>query len=412
LLTSYTLPLEVTTNTGVTGELLLSIEGPQINGSVLHAGFTLGPLGSYQVFDLSSGLGTIATSNFTQSLTTSETYDVDYGGTACYVAGTRILTDQGLVAIERLNVDDVVVTASGARRPVRWLGSRRIDCTRHPDPAHVWPICIEAGAFGEGTPARDLWVSPGHAMLIDGALIQAYQLVNGATIRQVRRPRVEYWHLELDAHDCVLAEGLASESYLDTGNRTAFVNGGEFLEAYPDFQPKHFRDTCVPLVTEGPAIAQAKTALIARAQALGYRITEDMDLHVKADGLKIEPMRLAEKRWAFALPEAAGDIELCCAGFVPAHTHPESGDMRTLGVCVRELQLDGVAVALDDAAVFGEGWHRLERVADGVVQRWTTERARLPKGTRLVVMTLVGRNRRWLKPATDSVVRLALPQAG
>jgi hypothetical protein len=36
---------------------------------------------------------------------------------------------------------------------------------------------------------------------------------------------VTYYHVELAAHDVILAEGLLCESYLDTGNRAAFVNG-------------------------------------------------------------------------------------------------------------------------------------------------------------------------------------------
>jgi Hint domain len=93
-------------------------------------------------------------------------------------------------------------------------------------------------------PIRDLWVSPGHPLLVDGVLIQAQRLVNGASIAQIPFDRVQYWHVELDSHDIVLAEGLPAERYLDTGNRTAFTNGGAFLEAYPDFEPKYWAQTC------------------------------------------------------------------------------------------------------------------------------------------------------------------------
>jgi Hint domain len=73
------------------------------------------------------------------------------------------------------------------------------DCARHPKPAAVWPICIRAGAFADAKPIRDLWVSPGHAILHEGVLIQAEKLVNGATIVQLPRDQVEYWHVELDS---------------------------------------------------------------------------------------------------------------------------------------------------------------------------------------------------------------------
>jgi hypothetical protein len=183
----------------------------------------------------------------------------------CYCRGTLIRTVSGDTPIEALRVGDCVVAASGEVRPVRWIGSRRLDCTRHPNPLAVWPIHIQAGAFGQGLPARDLWVSPFHSILVDGLLIRAETLVNDATIRQVPSARVEYWHVELDCHDILLAEGLPGASYLDAGNRTALVNDGAFVEAHPDFKPKHLGETCVPLVRAGQAVQSAEAALFGRA---------------------------------------------------------------------------------------------------------------------------------------------------
>ena len=44
-------------------------------------------------------------------------------------------------------------------------------------------------------------------------------LVNGTTITQVEVDEVTYWHVELDSHDVILAEGPPAESYLEMGNR-------------------------------------------------------------------------------------------------------------------------------------------------------------------------------------------------
>ncbi len=78
------------------------------------------------------------------------------------------------------------------------------------------------GAFGEGRPNRDLWLSPDHAVFVDGALIPVRHLVNGGAIVQELRDEVTYSHVELGRHDVVLAEGVLCETYLDTGNRPAF----------------------------------------------------------------------------------------------------------------------------------------------------------------------------------------------
>jgi len=236
----------------------------------------------------------------------------------CYVAGTRIQTDRGEIAVEHLAVDDLLVTASGALRPVRWLGSRRVACTHHPKPAAVWPVRIQAGAFAPELPKRALWVSPGHSIFVEGVLIQAEKLVNGATIVQVPLQSVEYWHVELDGHDVILAEGLAAESYLDTGNRAGFFNnGGSYLEAHPDFKPKHWAETCAPLVFEGALLRGVKSRLLARAQALGYALSADSDVHIVAAGERIEPLFCNEQRVAFVIPPDRTQIELRCRGFIP-----------------------------------------------------------------------------------------------
>ena len=145
---------------------------------------------------------------------------------ACFAEGTRILTGRGEVAVDALRVGATVPTLSGATRTVRWIGHRRIDCRRHPRPAEVWPVRVSAHAFGVRRPRRDLLLSPDHAVLTSGVLIPIRYLVNGASVAQEKVDTVTYWHVELDRHDVLLAEGLAAESYLDTGNRSAFANGG------------------------------------------------------------------------------------------------------------------------------------------------------------------------------------------
>jgi hypothetical protein len=327
-------------------------------------------------------------------------------GPVCFLRGTRIRTPTGDTVVEDLAIGDCVLTASGEARPIRWIGSRGLDCTRHPKPSFVWPIRIQSGAFGEDLPARDLWVSPFHSLLLEGVLVQVEKLVNGATVVQVPRERVEYWHVELESHDILLAEGLPAESYLDVGNRTGFVNGGAYLEAYPDFAPKDGSETCVPVVKEGPVIERAKAALLARAAALGYGMTDDPDLHLVADGKRIDPVPLSENRMAYMLPAALSSIELRCRTFTPAQIIPASDDARSLGICVSRVQLDGAEVALEDEAAFALGWHARECNSQGQSWRWSTECARLPAGTRLLVIDLCHQGLHYWAAPRSTVIAL------
>ena len=312
----------------------------------------------------------------------------------CYARGVRILTERGEVAVENLRLDDLVVAASGARRPIRWIGHRKVDCRRHPQPALVWPYRVRAGAFGKGAPLRDLWLSPGHSVACEGALIPIHWLANGVSVAQVERAEIEYWHIELDAHEIILAEGLPAESYLDTGNRAAFANGGAFVEAHPDFEPRHWADTCLPLAMEGPAVAATRAKLLACLAERDCGVTQEGDAHVSVDGLIVNPIALSPTRLAFPLPSGGREIWLRSRSFVPAHTSAENNDPRTLGLCVAGLQIDGAAAALSCDETL-PGWREREYDGGSFSRRWTTGSTPLPAGARIVIVDLAGFGRYW-----------------
>ena len=215
---------------------------------------------------------------------TAANFDGTSGGTvitvACFRTGTSIATDRGDMPVESLRPGNRVALAGGGTDTVRWVGHRRVDCRRHPRPDDVRPVRIAAHAFGLGRPARDVWLSPDHAVFMDGVLIPVRYLLNAATVRQEDAAAVTYWHVELSAHGVLLAEGLPAESYLDTGNRAAFANGGGVALAHPDFARATWAGRgCAPLVTEGPMRDAVYRRLLAQAVALGWRA---MDLGDRA----------------------------------------------------------------------------------------------------------------------------------
>jgi len=186
----------------------------------------------------------------------------------CFRAGTRIATARGEVVVEELRIGEPARLRDGSAAPIIWVGRRSVDCLRHPQPRRVWPVRVAAGAFGEGLPQRDLWLSPDHAIFVDGVLIPVRYLINGASIAQVPVNEVTYYHVELPCHDVLLAEGLAVESYLDAGNRHNFANSDGPIALHPDFAPAAWEaGGRAPLVVTGPVLDRVRRRLGRRRAA-------------------------------------------------------------------------------------------------------------------------------------------------
>ncbi len=291
----------------------------------------------------------------------------------CFAAGTRIATRRGEVAVEALAIGDEVALLGGGFAPVVWLGRREVDCTALRHPAEGWPLLVRAHAFGPGAPHRDLFLSPDHAVFAEGVLVPVRYLENGTTILRAPRAEVTYFHVELPRHAVLLAEGLACESYLDTGNRGDFAPGGPVrgvggravaLDVWAT-------QACAPLAVEGPVVARIRARLAGRAAALGHLPARDPELAVWAGG-QAHAGRRDGDAWHVTLPAPNAAARLVSRGFVPAVLDATVDDRRCLGVAVRRLVADGHEVPLDHPGLRG-GWHDPE---PGL--RWTSGAAALP----------------------------------
>lgn len=164
-----------------------------------------------------------------------------HDGGNCFLRGTGIQKPSGETLIEDLRIGDLVVTASGGTRPIKWIGRRVFRKTGFSWAANAIPIRISRGALAENTPHRDLYVSPGHGVLLDGVLIAAKELVNGVSVTPIvpsDADTIEYLHLLLDVHDVILAEGAAAETYLPSrGDYEKFSNFVEYERLYNEPWP-------------------------------------------------------------------------------------------------------------------------------------------------------------------------------
>jgi hypothetical protein len=333
------------------------------------------------------GAATVATLNL-DAAPPANTY-VDWvsdsgGGTeiflsavACFCRGTLILTDQGEAAVEDLAIGDRVVTLSGEAKPVRWIGRRAYDGRFIAGKRDVLPIRVIAGALADGVPARDLWLSPEHSLYVDGVLVQAKHLVNGATIIQADDvEQVEYFHIELESHDILFANGAPAETYVDCDNRLMFANGSEYDRLYPkDDRPTW--EFCRPrLEWEDAELTKIRTAFFDRAAALGHAVDTDPDLHLVVDGQSVRPEAVAAGRYRFGIPAGCRAVWLASRRTVPAEVAATSRDTRPLGVPLERL-------ALYDADLSIEAWHGHAALSEGFhddepSHRWTDGMARLP----------------------------------
>lgn len=166
-------------------------------------------------------------------------------GTPCYGRGTLILTERGEVPVEQLSIGDTVLTAENGPRAIRWIGRRAYSGQFAHGNRDVLPVIFRKGSLGQNLPHTDLSVSPLHAMLLDGLLIPAVTLVNGTSIVQAgRMDEVSYFHIELDSHDVVIANGVQSETFIDDNSRGMFHNAATYAALYPD--AKTARPSTVP----------------------------------------------------------------------------------------------------------------------------------------------------------------------
>ena len=140
-------------------------------------------------------------------------------------------------------------TLHAGPKPIKWIGTRSYDGRFCAANHLVLPIHIRRNALGHGIPARDLFVSPGHAIFYAGALIPASRLVNGTSITQLAAVNsVTYFHIELNSHEILFAENCPAESFLDQDFRAQFHNAAAFHRLYPAAAPAL---ACLPRVESG-----------------------------------------------------------------------------------------------------------------------------------------------------------------
>jgi hypothetical protein len=227
----------------------------------------------------------------------------------CYLRGTRIMSPSGEVPVEALRIGDPIVTRFGGTQRIKWIGRQSFA------PAFAWnnsakiPVRIAAAALAPGVPKRDLYISPGHSMLLGGILVLAEALVNGVTITQDwAGDEIHYVQLEFENHDCVLAEGAWSESFADgPGMRGLFHNAGEYYEMFPGYrEPDEFK-MCAPRPEAGAALEAALRPVLGRAGGRAVGPLQGWIDHADGEVLEGWAVDSTEPNWPVSLEVLLGD---------------------------------------------------------------------------------------------------------
>ncbi len=297
---------------------------------------------------VAGSLGTVAFNLDASDATNLTTFSDGAGGTdlavACFCRGTTILTEAGEVPVEDLKVGDRLVTLSGARKPILWIGIGRDLVTRANKLAR--PVIVRQGALADGVPTRDLYLTHGHALYLDAVLIPVENLINHRSILWDTSARVvEYYHIELDDHDVLLAEGTPAESYYDAGNRAQFHN------TRPGSLAGEARPTFAPVLDSGEIVERLWARLFDRAGGrFEIAATENSDLHLLVDGARLEPAAVADGVFAFVLQAApTRTLLLRSRSVVPSLLGLSRRDHWPLGVAITGIvvQHAGIETSFD-----------------------------------------------------------------
>ena len=228
--------------TKTVGDSPFELSPPQSNStgafSYISENTEVATISGTTVTIVGAGTSTITASQVATSTHTSGTITATLTVSAasnipCYSKGTLILTNQGYIKVEDIKKGDIVVRAGNIspngileknidnkETPIIWIKKFRPKILN----SNSRPICITKNAFGEKSPFVDLYVSPGHRLLINDKIVQSSDLINGETIYQDNECNsVEYYHLKCDRHSAIYANGILAETYIELlFNRHAF----------------------------------------------------------------------------------------------------------------------------------------------------------------------------------------------
>ncbi|MDI2112321.1 Hint domain-containing protein [Commensalibacter nepenthis] len=379
---------------GATDQLYLGFNGTQVYNPETGI-LTVTYANTVYKFDM--GLG------YDPALFTYSGMTIKYNGdapeidTPCYLAGSMINTPKGDIPVEQLKIGDYVTTFDVAtnsyqNKKIIWVGTRKVTINHQlPDDMAGYSVCIKKDAIASNNPYQDIWVTPEHCLFFDGKFIPVRMLVNGASIYyDYSLNGFDVYHIETKEHSIIIANGMFSESFLNTKNHNLFHKQGNIITLHNQAS-KTWKDAAVPLDVSQefvkPLFNQLKKRAIEHGytdQTIPYTLTRKTNLHLITNtGITLYGNRNDES-YISIIPNDVTSVHIISNTSRPSDIiGPYVDDRRYFGVSIGEIilfnnqNIHQITTHLEKTEL--EGWHNLSQ-SDC---RWTTGNAFLPFGNKL-----------------------------
>lgn len=313
---------------------------------------------------------------------------------ACFLAGTMIDMGHSLCAVENIQIGDFVMAYDWQNkqkkpRAVTWVGTKHVYVNPSlSDDLAGYPVRVLQGAIADNIPNKDLLITPEHCLFFEGKFIPVRMLVNGHSIfYDYSITSYDYYHIETEDHSVIYADGMMTESFLDTGNHKIFDETGNVTSLSVKPSKNWEEDAAAPLTVARDGVEPVYRQIEQRAremavpcQTLPVQLTDNADLHLITDNNQmIHNYIVKEDRVIFNVPSNTTHVRIMSRVGRPSETMGAFiDDRRYLGVLIGEIKISQAnrqeTINLHHNTEYLNGWD----VKEAVPCRWTNGNAHLP----------------------------------
>lgn len=308
-------------------------------------------------------------------LVTTISTDGTYSDTfACFLKDSLIKTKNGYMPVQDIAPGEMVsvfIDDKEEQKEVVWAGTAHVVVNANlPEDQAGFPVHILKNSISENVPFKDILITPEHCLFVEGKFVPARMLVNGRSIYyDTTITSYDYYHIEAEKHSVIMADGVLTESYLDTGNRRNFRQVGKVIKIGGKQKNWH-KDAAAPLGVQRDFVEPIFQKIKERAKDLGIEnraapknLIKDPDLKlITNSGATIYPFKKSKNIYSFMLPAGVESVRVVSRSSRPCDTiGPFVDDRRQMGVAVGKIHFGSIRVSQQVqehlAPSKPEGWH-------------------------------------------------------